>query len=1094
MNDQQVTIYGSGDHAKVIRMVLEENGYAVSEILIDDPSERSVKNNAVKRQKPSVKHLVDTNLQDSVFIAIRDNKERARIASALTDQNFITTRHSTAVMAPGIIPGDGSVILARAVVQPNVRIGKHVIINTGAIIGSSSSLSDCVHIAPSATINANVQIGEGTKIGAGAVIVPDVKIGRWCMIGAGTVVIKDVPDFCTVVGNPGRIIKREPPQIKPVKTKIDKPFDITFIGAGVATAYTLQGFLKKPHNLQQPMNIAVVDKNGEFFTGVPYGKRSGNSTLLLSPLKDFLPEEELNRFVNWLSLNKDWLLKSLSEDGGIRTNEWINKNRKKIDNGKWRGLFIPRSFFGYYTQETLLNAIAEAEKAGKAKIHFLQEEILNIRSQKKGYTLTGKSGAITSHKVVLGIGTPGQARIKTINESTRSKGNALVISTPYEKGMDQTIKQILHFVSKPRKHLPNVVLLGANASALELLYKMVDLQGIDRRVNKYYLVSSQGIIPQTIEGTIENKAFSPKHTLALRGVKHLTARDIAEAVSKDLSDAEALNISHTVSGEPVSRAFNPLLQSLDPEEKEKFACFYGNEIGRRQRVAGCHYTKITEYLKKEGRLEHRIGIFKTLVNTGEDALTVRYNKTCDHINTTEEIQADIVINCLGAVKLSDAQIPPIIHDLINSNRVKVNPSERGLRVNHDLEILPGVHVVGSLLTGNVIEGSPIWHAEHCGRVIELTKVLAKKLTPPTIGQKECTCYLKIHKFESERDIKAYTSLLAHYAHHPYYRYEYFAHHRDIQGELIILELRDQEGSLGIMPLLKRPVESEEYQEYFDVITPYGYSGPLFKERANTQSKKRFWQLLNTWYQKEKIVSEFIRFNHLNNHEAYDGELLPTLKNVKGKILKDKEQQWKNFKSKVRNNYRKAVQDHLSFKAFTGKEICMRHITGFHAIYIETMDRNHASSNYFFNLEYFKNLILSDPSGFILAFAYKGNTIVSAELIILHKDTMFAYLGGTRKAYFSSRPNDFLRVKVIDMGREKGYLWYILGGGIHDMDGLYKSKKYLFPYDKDFTFYTGRKIVNQKVYKGLCQESNVEIARSDAFFPNYRIQPKLYKVK
>ncbi|MFN5705836.1 MAG: acetyltransferase, partial [bacterium] len=29
----------------------------------------------------------------------------------------------------------------------------------------------------------------------------------WCTIGAGSVIIKDIPDFATVVGNPGRIIK-----------------------------------------------------------------------------------------------------------------------------------------------------------------------------------------------------------------------------------------------------------------------------------------------------------------------------------------------------------------------------------------------------------------------------------------------------------------------------------------------------------------------------------------------------------------------------------------------------------------------------------------------------------------------------------------------------------------------------------------------------------------------------------------------------------------------------------------------------------------------------------------------------------------------
>ena len=35
-----------------------------------------------------------------------------------------------------------------------------------------------------------------------------ISIGENVMIGAGTVIIRDVEDNCTIVGNPGRIIKK----------------------------------------------------------------------------------------------------------------------------------------------------------------------------------------------------------------------------------------------------------------------------------------------------------------------------------------------------------------------------------------------------------------------------------------------------------------------------------------------------------------------------------------------------------------------------------------------------------------------------------------------------------------------------------------------------------------------------------------------------------------------------------------------------------------------------------------------------------------------------------------------------------------------
>ena len=57
-----------------------------------------------------------------------------------------------------------------------------------------------------------MEVGEGTHIGAAAVVIQQVKIGRWSTIGAGAVVLRDVPDYATVVGNPGRVIKIKEPQ------------------------------------------------------------------------------------------------------------------------------------------------------------------------------------------------------------------------------------------------------------------------------------------------------------------------------------------------------------------------------------------------------------------------------------------------------------------------------------------------------------------------------------------------------------------------------------------------------------------------------------------------------------------------------------------------------------------------------------------------------------------------------------------------------------------------------------------------------------------------------------------------------------------
>jgi carbonic anhydrase/acetyltransferase-like protein (isoleucine patch superfamily) len=75
------------------------------------------------------------------------------------------------------------------------------------VVSHHCELEDFSFMGPNAVLGGKVKVGEGAFIGIGASIIPGIKIGKWSVIGAGSVIIKDVPDYATVVGNPGRIIK-----------------------------------------------------------------------------------------------------------------------------------------------------------------------------------------------------------------------------------------------------------------------------------------------------------------------------------------------------------------------------------------------------------------------------------------------------------------------------------------------------------------------------------------------------------------------------------------------------------------------------------------------------------------------------------------------------------------------------------------------------------------------------------------------------------------------------------------------------------------------------------------------------------------------
>ena len=55
---------------------------------------------------------------------------------------------------------------------------------------------------------AEVKIKSGAVLFPGSIVTAGVTIGENSVISVGSVVTKDIPDYCVVVGNPGRVIKK----------------------------------------------------------------------------------------------------------------------------------------------------------------------------------------------------------------------------------------------------------------------------------------------------------------------------------------------------------------------------------------------------------------------------------------------------------------------------------------------------------------------------------------------------------------------------------------------------------------------------------------------------------------------------------------------------------------------------------------------------------------------------------------------------------------------------------------------------------------------------------------------------------------------
>ena len=92
-------------------------------------------------------------------------------------------------------------------------IGKDVIMphGIGIVLHQNSIIGKKTIIYQNVTVGNGdgPKIGENCIIGTGACVLGNIKIGNNVKIGANAIVLEDVPDDCTVVGVPGKIIKKK---------------------------------------------------------------------------------------------------------------------------------------------------------------------------------------------------------------------------------------------------------------------------------------------------------------------------------------------------------------------------------------------------------------------------------------------------------------------------------------------------------------------------------------------------------------------------------------------------------------------------------------------------------------------------------------------------------------------------------------------------------------------------------------------------------------------------------------------------------------------------------------------------------------------
>lgn len=213
---KKLVLWGASSHARVVADIIRLSGDYQIVGFLDDVSVLRHNTEFCGAKILGGSEQLDTLKDDDVthvFMAFGNNRARLDLAQLARSKGYAlaTAIHPMATIAADVEVGEGTTIMAGAVINPAVRIGENAIINSSAVIEHECVIHDGVHVSAGVLIGGNVTIRQATTIEIGATVGARVVIGSDSIIGAGAVVLKDIPDDVLAYGVPARVVRKTTP-------------------------------------------------------------------------------------------------------------------------------------------------------------------------------------------------------------------------------------------------------------------------------------------------------------------------------------------------------------------------------------------------------------------------------------------------------------------------------------------------------------------------------------------------------------------------------------------------------------------------------------------------------------------------------------------------------------------------------------------------------------------------------------------------------------------------------------------------------------------------------------------------------------------
>lgn len=519
-----------------------------------------------------------------------------------------------------------------------------------------------------------------------------------------------------------------------ISVNLVKGTDIAIVGSGAAGTHCLLRILHELRGTSGEVHITLIDKDKQFHSGIPYGHRSGPSSLLITTLSEFLPHSHLADFTQWLNVRRETILTSSAIDCN-----WIARHRDDIRSGQWEGLHIPRRLYGRYLQEKAEFAIRRAAESKSARVEFVNTEITAAVPDRDGTTVLRSPSCteIRALTVVLAVGSPPVRELRVSEPASGPMpGYVSDIHMP-------TVEETLERVGDVLRGLPperrRVLIVGGNADALEFILASA-------AVNAETGATLSVLSPQGRPHYWRHQRPDEEPEIdAVRALLNMIEQGTApgalalqRAVEQDVAQS-ILTGSDKATAAALMDCVSQIVGHMDGADLAEMVASCGLAISKLLRRAGGDAIDLLGSGAEEETVTFTRGRFESAIHC--DGLFTVTASRCDgqstevarcSSNASETVVLDekyaAIINATGFEAVAETR-SPLLRQLLNDGVVSVSTSAAGLTTDGRYRAAPGIYVLGPLLSGYNHEGTIVWHAESVSRIIHL----AAEATPLLLG-------------------------------------------------------------------------------------------------------------------------------------------------------------------------------------------------------------------------------------------------------------------------------------------------------------------------------------------------------------------------